>query len=139
MPLEEVLAFSPARVHRCFLALDYYWRGLVFHHSFIRGNLPFLLGQKQPQTGEGRDSLLLFAHECRAASFSNPRPSSHSCFSQWQLDLAQESSHSYVPFCTGHSQQYASTLGKLWISNLLTVPSTLGTEVLTCLSELPLM
>lgn len=113
MPLEEVLAFSPAQIHGCFLALGYCWRGLVFHHSFIRGNLPFLLGQKHSHShGKGETPCLSLPISAVQPLFSSLRPSSLSCFSQWQLGLAQGSPHSSVPFFRGHSQRYTSTAGK---------------------------
>lgn len=112
MPLEEVLAFSPAQIHGCFLALGYCWRGLVFHHSFIRGNLPFLLGQK-PAWGP------LPALALVSGSLVWPRgPHTPLCHSTGAI------------LSNGPPQ-----LEKNWISNLLTVPSTWGTEVLVLLSE----
>ena len=49
----RVLAFSHAWTHGCFLALGYCCRGLGFHHSFIRGNLPFLSAQKDSHRNRG--------------------------------------------------------------------------------------
>lgn len=113
MPLEEVLAFSPAQIHRCFLALGYCWRGLVFHHSFIRGNLPFLLGQKHSHGhGRGGTPCISLPISAEQLLFSSLRPSSHSCFNQWQLGLFQGSPHYSVPLCRGRSQQYTSMAGK---------------------------
>lgn len=46
MPLERVPSFPYAWTCGCFLVLGYCCRGLSFHHSFIRGNSPFLSAQK---------------------------------------------------------------------------------------------
>lgn len=46
MPLERVPSFPYAWTWGCFLVLGYCWRGLSFHHSFIKGNSPFLSAQK---------------------------------------------------------------------------------------------
>lgn len=139
MPLEAVLAFSPAQIHGCFLALGYCWRGLVFHHSFIKGNLPFFLGQKHShRQGEGRDSLLLLAHKCRAAPLpgQGPVPTPALVSGSWAWPRGP-----HTPLCHSAGATLSNTppqLEKLWISNLLTGPSTLETEVLALLSELPL-
>lgn len=137
MPLEGVLAFSHAWTHGCFLALGYCYRGLGFHHSFIRGNLPFLSAQKDSHRLGGVSPPVL-ALKCKAATFSSPRPSPHSCFSLWQLGLAQGPTHHSVLFSRGHLQQYNSPVvlaRKLCISNLLMVPFTLGKGFLVLLPK----
>lgn len=113
MPLEEVLAFSPAQIHRCFLALGLLLEGISFPSQLHQGQLT-LFARPKPSHGHGRGRTPYFPLpvKCRAAPFSSLRPSSHSCFSEWQLGLAQGSPHSSVPFCRGHSQQYTSTAGK---------------------------
>lgn len=139
MPLEEVLAFSPAQIRGCFLALGYCWRGLVFHHSFIKGNLAFLLGQKHSHR-QGRGGTACFSLPINAEqTLCQPKalfPPALVCGS-WAWPRCP-----HTLLCHSAGTTLSNTppqLEQLWISNLLTVPSTLETEVLVLLSELPLM
>lgn len=136
MPLEGVLVFSHARTHGCFLALGYCCRGLGFHHSFIRRNLSFLSAQKDSHRhGEGYPRLSL------------PKSAKQPLFpAQGHLPAPALVDGNLVwprgprtPLCCSAGatqQQYTSPVlltRKHSISNLLTVPSTLGKGLLALL------
>lgn len=136
MPLEEVLAFSPAQIHRCFLALGLLLEGISFPSQLHQGQLT-LFARPKPSHGHGRGRTPCFPLpvKCRAAPFSSlrPLPTPALVSGSWVWPRGP-----HTPLCRSAGATLSNTppqLEKLWTSNLLTVPSTLGTEVLALLSE----